>query len=154
MAWRKLVRRALFGRYLLVTNTVVSGLLDAVGDVLEQRLERVSPHDTPRTLRMGTVGLMLGPVDHFWYRFLDSRMPGRRSSTVAKKVAVDTIIFGPVAIVFFYMSESGTLASPPPPPGAHCTFITSTGMCKLEGRTWKKSMQETRDKFVTTFEVS
>lgn len=117
MAWRKLVRRALFGRYLLVTNTVVSGLLDAVGDVLEQRLERVSPHDTPRTLRMGTVGLMLGPVDHFWYRFLDSRMPGRRSSTVAKKVAVDTIVFGPVAIVLFYMSESGTLASPPPPPG-------------------------------------
>lgn len=113
MAWRTLVQRVLFGRYLLVTNTVASGLLDAVGDVLEQRLERVSPHDTPRTLRMGTVGLLLGPVDHFWYRLLDSRMPGRRSSIVAKKVAVDTIVFGPVAIVLFYMSESVRLSPSP-----------------------------------------
>ena len=98
--------RSLFGKYLLLTNTVTSGLLDALGDVLEQRLERISPHDTPRTLRMGTVGFLLGPLDHFWYRFLDVCLPGRCASTVAKKVAVDTFIFGPISIILFYMSES------------------------------------------------
>ena len=106
MAWRLFLNRQLFDRYLLLTNTVVSGLLDALGDVLEQRLERVDPHNWARTRRMGTAGIVLGPVDHFWYRFLDSRFPARNPLTVLKKVSVDMLAFGPVSIVIFYISES------------------------------------------------
>ena len=103
--WRRLLQHRLFGRYLLLTNTVSSCALDALGDALEQRVERMRPHDYPRTLRMGAVGLILGPLDHYWYRFLDSRFPGTRAPIVAKKVALDLLLLGPISIVLFYFCK-------------------------------------------------
>lgn len=100
------IHRLLLGRYLLATNTISSCALDALGDGLEQRgVECVTPHDWPRTLRMGTVGLLFGPVDHYWYRLLDSRFPGTRAAAVTKKVTLDMFIYGPIAVTLFYMRE-------------------------------------------------
>ena len=100
------IRRLLLGRYLLVTNTVSSCALDALGDAAEQRaVECLIPHDWPRTLRMGAAGLLMGPVDHHWYRFLDSRYPGSHGAAVAKKVSLDILLYGPVAVVMFYLRE-------------------------------------------------
>ena len=106
MTWRSAIRRissALFSNYLLLTNTVVSGALDSVGDILEQRLERVWPHNWGRTARMGTIGLLLGSVDHYWYKLLDERLPGRRVTTVGKKILVDMLVNGPLSITAFYI---------------------------------------------------
>ena len=102
-----LLRHRLLGKYLLVTNTVSSCALDALGDALEQRgIECVRPHDWPRTLRMGTVGLLLGPVDHYWYLFLDSQFPGTRAAAVTKKVTLDILVFGPISLILFFLRES------------------------------------------------
>jgi hypothetical protein len=79
---------------------------------------------------MGTVGLLLGPVDHYWYFFLDSQFPGTRAATVAKKVTLDILIFGPVSLILFFIL-----------------------MCRLEGKTWKDAVKETRQKFLTTYEL-
>ena len=100
------LRRLLLGRYLIVTNTVSAGTLDGLADAVEQCwVERVQPHNWPRTLRMGTTGLLLGPVDHCWYRFLDSRFPGSHAAAVAKKVALDSFMYLPIGIVLFYTRE-------------------------------------------------
>ena len=100
------LRRALLGRYLIVTNTASACALDALADVTEQcGVECVRPHDWPRTLRMGATGLLLGPVDHFWYRLLDTRYPGCHAAAVAKKVSLDTLVYVPLAIILFYLRE-------------------------------------------------
>lgn len=102
---RQFFHHRLLGRYLLLTNTVSSCALDALGDALEQRVERVSPHDWPRTLRFGTVGLLMGPIDHFWYRYLDFQFPGVRATTIAKKVTLDMLVLSPFQILLFYFRE-------------------------------------------------
>lgn len=102
---RRLLHHHLLGRYLLLTNTVSSCALDALGDALEQRVECVRPHDWPRTLRFGTVGLVMGPIDHYWYRYLDFQFPGVRATAVAKKVTLDMLVLSPVLIILFYLRE-------------------------------------------------
>lgn len=102
MAWRR-IANVLFSKYLLLTNTVASGAMDGIGDILEQRLERIWPHDWGRTARMATVGLLLGPVDHFWYRWLDRKFPERRAITIGKKILVDMLVNGPLSITGFYI---------------------------------------------------
>lgn len=102
---RRLLSHPLLGKYLLVTNTVSSCVLDALGDALEQRVECMRPHDWPRTFRMGTAGFLLAPIDHYWYRFLDSRFPRTRAVVVAKKVALDMLVLGPISVTLFYLRE-------------------------------------------------
>lgn len=100
------IRRLLLGRYLLVTNTVSACALDALGDVLEQRcVEHVRPQNWPRTLRMSTVGFLMGPMDHYWYRFLDDRFPGTQAAVIAKKLTLDMLIYGPLSVIIFYIRE-------------------------------------------------
>lgn len=105
MAWRRFLYQKVLSEYLLVTNILASGALDGVGDFLEQRLERVHPHDWRRTARMVTMGFMLGPPDHYWYKVLDRHLPGRRIVTVGKKVTLDMLIMGPFTIAAFYLGE-------------------------------------------------
>lgn len=102
---RRLLHHRLFGRYLLLTNTISSCVLDALGDALEQRVEYVRPHDWPRTVRFGTVGLLMGPIDHYWFRYLDFHFPGTRAPAVAKKVILDMLVVSPILIVFFYLRK-------------------------------------------------
>ena len=147
------LRRLLLGRYLIVTNTVSAGTLDGLADAVEQcGVESIQPHDWPRTLRMGTTGLLLGPVDHCWYRFLDSRFPGSHAAAVAKKVALDSLMYLPVGIVLFYTRELQPLRV------LHSVVWGSsfhyTVMCKLEGKSWREAAAETKQKFSTTVEAS
>lgn len=39
---------------------------------------------------------------HYWYRLLDSRLPGRTFKIVAKKVLVDQLIASPIVISMFF----------------------------------------------------
>ena len=145
------IRRLVLGRFLLVTNTVSACVLDSLGDALEQRgVEHVRPHDWPRTLRMGTVGLLLAPVDHYWYRFLDSRFPGTRAAVITKKITLDILILAPLSVVLFYIRK------PPHSIPLHMLCILLMiypVMCKLEGKRWKEAVAETKQKFATTYEV-
>lgn len=65
----------LFGKYLWLTNTVSSGGLLAVGDVIQQRIEYIRginpSYDWRRTGRLFLVGLIAGPPHHVFYVWLD-----------------------------------------------------------------------------------
>ena len=94
--------------------------------------------------------MLMGPVDHHWYRFLDSRYPGSHGAAVAKKVSLDILLYGPVAVVMFYLRECRLCA---------CAFSqllsahTPPVMCKLEGKSWREAVAEVKQKFAPTYEV-
>ena len=107
MAWTvRLYRTAFSNRYLLLTNTVVSVVVDGLGDVIEQKLERTCPYDWPRTLRMAATGLFLGPISHYWYRWLDRVLPGKGTVTIAKKITLEQFTIAPAEIASFYCGTS------------------------------------------------
>ena len=145
------IRRLLLGRYLLATNTVSQCGLDALADVLEQRcIECASPHDWPRTLRMGTAAFLMGPVDHYWYHFLDSRFPGTGAATVARKVTLDILVYGPIGVVLFYLRKLRLAYVV----AFTCVVRFNAVMCKLEGKSWNEAVKETKQKFAATYEAS
>lgn len=63
-----------------------------MGDVIEQNLEiyhkEIEKWDQTRTRNMAASGLTVGYFCHYWYNFLDKRLPGRSAKIVAKKVLV------------------------------------------------------------------
>jgi len=58
--------------------------------------------------RMFTVGLVFGPVSHFWYKYLDRFLPLANISTVAKKVVIDQAFAGPVFLAYFFAGENSS----------------------------------------------
>uniref|UniRef100_A0A182MSU5 Pmp22 peroxisomal membrane protein n=1 Tax=Anopheles culicifacies TaxID=139723 RepID=A0A182MSU5_9DIPT len=109
------VWKLLFGRYLLVTNTVSSGVLMLVGDVaaqeIESRLESKSTSlglDWQRMFNMTLVGLSQGPLHHYLYKWMDVLLPGASVRTVFKKIAIDQFAISPIFIVT-YLYSAGLL---------------------------------------------
>ncbi|XP_046458105.1 mpv17-like protein 2 [Daphnia pulex] len=104
----KVAGKTLFGRYLLVTNVTISTTLSGVGDALQQQYEIVTgdkPNltwDKNRTLDMSATGTVVGVICHFWYNWLDQRLPGKAFKIIAKKLLVDQIFFSPFLIAVFF----------------------------------------------------
>merc|ERR1712187_1020735 len=67
------------------------------GDILAQKFisnDDNKPYDLFRTLRLASFGFLLhGPTGHYFYGLLDSKLPGTRSMTVAKKVLIDQLVW-------------------------------------------------------------
>lgn len=89
---------------LLLVNTATCSTLYALGDVCCQKLEKqnLEKIDWARTARMALMGFALGPLNHFWYVFLDKRLPGTALKTVAKKVLCDQLFMAPLCFSVFY----------------------------------------------------
>lgn len=129
------IAKAAFTKHLLITNTLVCGGLGGLGDFLQQKLERslsLEPrsNDWPRTVRMTTVGLLIGPIGHVWYRFLDSTFPGNSKMTVLKKLALEQALVSPSLLLGFFI-----------------------GMGTLEGKSLKLCIDEIKEKFVFVYLV-
>ncbi|EZA59178.1 hypothetical protein DMN91_008177 [Ooceraea biroi] len=126
------LRQLLFGKYLLVTNTVSCGLMMATGDLIQQRREHwkkycshkyfpgsvmaASPeettatfsasaydHDYTRTKNMMVVGLLQGPFHHWFYTILDRVLPGKNAKSILKKTLLDQSIASPVCLTIFFI---------------------------------------------------
>ena len=54
---------------------------------------------------MFTIGLALGPLNHYWYLFLDKILPGATGRIVFKKVILDELIASPVFTTSFFMGK-------------------------------------------------
>lgn len=95
-------------KYLLFTNCCISVSLSSVGDSLEQQYEIMTKElDTfsgKRTSHMALSGLTVGIVCHYWYKFIDQRLPGRTFSIVMKKVFWDQMICSPIVISTFFLT--------------------------------------------------
>ena len=100
--------RKAFSKNLLMTNTVITLCLSGTGDILQQRYEKLCRRqkewNRKRTGLICVSGLVIGPVCHYWYIFLDRIYPGRSFSLIAKKVLVDQIVFTPVTISLFLVT--------------------------------------------------
>lgn len=106
---RQLSRTAFTPRYLLYTNVTISVVLSSVGDQLEQQYELLTGQLTGgpnalRTAHMALSGGTVGVVCHYWYRWLDRRIPGRTFAIVLKKVLLDQLICSPLVIGTFFIT--------------------------------------------------
>lgn len=89
----------------LLTKALTSLTGFTVGDVLAQCFieQDGKPYDPMRTFRMGSFGFLLhGTTGHYFYGFLDSRLPGTKPITVATKVAIDQTLWNPIFGLMFF----------------------------------------------------
>ncbi|XP_059612219.1 mpv17-like protein 2 [Phlebotomus argentipes] len=124
---------SLFGKYLLLTNTVSSGILMGLGDVMSQEIEYRTQlidkrYDWKRIGQMFLVGCLGGPFHHVFYKWMDNMLPKADVLTSVKKILLDQAIFSPFCIV---------------------TFFYSAGL--LETKTLRECNQELREKFLTVY---
>ncbi|XP_017958031.1 mpv17-like protein 2 [Drosophila navojoa] len=108
MRWSKLVWSKMFGKYLLLTNVLGSGVLMAVGDVIAQEYEKhhglshQNSFDGERIFRMFVAGAVQGPLHHFVYNWMDRIMPHRTLKNIFNKILIDQLFMSPVCIVLFF----------------------------------------------------
>ncbi|PAA67178.1 hypothetical protein BOX15_Mlig015401g2, partial [Macrostomum lignano] len=115
--WRRIAVSArscghlLFNRYLLLTNCAICGLSSSCGDLISQKLEcrnrkqsLLSTVNWKRNLTIGSCGVLLGPLTHYWYLFLERRFLGRTARALVYKVAADALLFSPVYITLYVVS--------------------------------------------------
>ncbi|KAH8303844.1 hypothetical protein KR018_011624, partial [Drosophila ironensis] len=123
-----------FGKYLVVTNTLGSGALLVIGDAVAQTVEQWQKKSQNRSLdykRTGSMfftGLLVGFVQHCFYTKLDTYFTDPSSKVVFRKMAIDQLIMSPSYILMFF-------------------YITSL----LEGATIKESNAEISKKFWWTW---
>lgn len=70
------------------------------GDINNQNWNQSALIELLWTFSSATVGV----VCHFWYKFLDKRMPGRNLTIVLKKVFWDQLICSPIVISTFFLT--------------------------------------------------
>lgn len=89
----------------LLTKALTSLTGFTVGDVLAQCFIEGGdkPYDAMRTIRMGSFGFLLhGTTGHYFYGFLDGKLPGTATKTVATKVFIDQTIWNPIFGCMFF----------------------------------------------------
>ena len=89
----------------LLTKALTSFTGFTVGDILAQKFvnDDGKPFDAMRTLRLGSFGFLIhGTTGHYFYGFLDSKLPGTKPVTVATKVAIDQTIWNPIFGCMFF----------------------------------------------------
>ena len=86
-------------------------MMFTTSDILTQQFveKKRSNHNGRRTLRMCTMGIMIGPIQRTWFLTLERFIPPTSKIQIVKKLIVDQTIYGPFIIFFFY-SLSSTLA--------------------------------------------
>ncbi|CRK91986.1 CLUMA_CG005566, isoform A [Clunio marinus] len=100
----------LFGKYLLITNTVSSGFLMFIGEAAAQRINNYYSkenngefkYDNEKLKQLTVVGLSQGPLHHYTYLWMERLLPGNAKKTVFKKILADQFIVSPVFIVHYF----------------------------------------------------
>lgn len=105
VAWQHF-KQFLSKRLLLINTGTCTGLY-MVGDLTQQTIEGSKEIDWERTLRMGVLGLLMGPVNHGWYKMLDLVVKGSPCRAVVfKKVLADQMVIAPFGIFVFFGGKS------------------------------------------------
>lgn len=80
---------------------------------------------------MFLVGTAQGPINHFFYRWLDQAIKSVNLMSVSKKIVLDQLIMSPVCIVAFFYSAG-----------------------LLDGQSTNECTEELKSKFLTVYRVS
>lgn len=89
----------------LLTKALTSLTGFTLGDILAQNFVEGSdkPYDIMRTVRLGSFGFLIhGTTGHYFYGFLDGKLPGTAPITVATKVAIDQTMWNPIFGCMFF----------------------------------------------------
>lgn len=125
-----------FGKYLLTTNVVSSGVLMGLGDLMCQEIQiqgnkLEKRYDWIRIRNMFIVGCLSGPLNHYFYRWMDKVMPKADFVSAAKKIVLDQLLISPACYLLFFYSAG-----------------------YLEKQTIQESTDEMKSKFITVYTVS
>jgi len=102
---------AIWAKYnqLLETQPLLTKALSltgfTLGDILAQNFVNKDdkPYDVMRTIRLGSFGFLIhGITGHYFYGFLDSKLPGTKPVTVATKVITDQVFWNPIFGCMFF----------------------------------------------------
>jgi len=75
----------------------------AIADGMTQTLIEKIPFDLKRLVRMASFGFLVhGSTGHFFYQFLDGKIPGTDPMSVALKVGIDQTLWAPVFMTMFF----------------------------------------------------
>lgn len=104
----KFVQTAFSDKYLLLTNITISLGLSGAGDAIEQYLEIkrgvIKEYDPTRNRNMTIAGGPPGFIIHYWYKFLEKRVPGASIRIAFKKMVLDQIFCSPICISSIFVT--------------------------------------------------
>ncbi|XP_039875492.1 peroxisomal membrane protein 2 [Simochromis diagramma] len=102
----------LLKKYPILTKSVTSGILSALGNLLSQFVEArkkaqkgapVSNIDAAGAARYAIYGLLItGPVSHLFYQLMEVWIPTTDRFCVVKRLLLDRLIFAPGFLLLFY----------------------------------------------------
>nr|XP_040052635.1 peroxisomal membrane protein 2 [Gasterosteus aculeatus aculeatus] len=102
----------LLKKYPILTKSVTSGILTALGNLLSQILEArkkadngalVSQIDPAGAVRYAIYGLVItGPVSHFFYQLMEVWVPSTDPLCIVKRLLLDRLVFAPGFLLIFY----------------------------------------------------
>nr|XP_004544619.1 peroxisomal membrane protein 2 [Maylandia zebra] len=102
----------LLKKYPILTKSVTSGILSALGNLLSQFVEArkkaqkgapVSNIDAAGAARYTIYGLLItGPVSHLFYQLMEVWIPTTDRFCVVKRLLLDRLIFAPGFLLLFY----------------------------------------------------
>eukprot|EP01116_Phalansterium_solitarium_P024131 TRINITY_DN8748_c0_g1_i1.p1 TRINITY_DN8748_c0_g1~~TRINITY_DN8748_c0_g1_i1.p1 ORF type:complete len:193 (+),score=72.28 TRINITY_DN8748_c0_g1_i1:68-646(+) len=96
------------------TKAFTAALLTYTGNVITQKVFEKQPRmNQARALKFVVFSLLLTPLSHYWYRFLDQAFPaearkdkdGKKAGfdvSVIKKLAADELLYDPFCLLFFF----------------------------------------------------
>ncbi|XP_068461158.1 peroxisomal membrane protein 2 [Clinocottus analis] len=102
----------LLKKYPILTKSVTSGILTALGNLLSQILEAkkkanngavVSQVDPAGAARYAIYGLVItGPLSHYFYQLMEMWMPSTDPLCIVKRLLLDRLVFAPGFLLIFY----------------------------------------------------
>jgi len=88
----------------LLTKALTSFTGFALGDILAQLfIQKTNPFDWARLLRLSSFGFLVhGTSSHWFYGFLDGKIPGKSAQVVFSKVFIDQVLWNPIFGIMFF----------------------------------------------------
>ncbi|TNN69624.1 Peroxisomal membrane protein 2 [Liparis tanakae] len=103
----------LLKKYPVLTKSVTSGVLTALGNLLSQTLEArrkasngsvVSQMDPAGAARYALYGLLVtGPLSHHFYQLMEAWLPPAEPLCALKRLLLDRLLFAPGFLLVFYL---------------------------------------------------
>ncbi|XP_028824622.1 peroxisomal membrane protein 2-like [Denticeps clupeoides] len=131
----------LLHKYPIMTKSITSGVLSALGNVLSQALEGrrsvqasspVKSLDALGPLRFAGYGLCItGPCSHHFYQMLEVLLPASQPHFMVKRLLLDRLLYAPLLLLLFFLV-----------------------MNVLEGRRWQDFAQKVRRDYLAALTMN